>query len=147
MGGALNELLASLQVQTMNLHSAHWNVEGCHSYITMHKYLDELYSANLGHVDKIAEFLRIHGGDYPIGTMTDCLDKSHLSELEFYESNEIEPILDKAIKDNNIIISQAKAIFKNYEEFPDVNDYMATMIDDYGKRNWFLKASKSNMDV
>lgn len=140
---SLDNLLAVMQVQTNNLHAAHWNLQGCHSFMTFHKYLEELYDESSEHVDKIAEFSRIHG-DIPIFTMAEYLAMSEIEEISIQESKDIEPAIKKAIEDSTAILKMTKLMFKETGAYPDVNDYMAIMIDDMGKRIWFLKSSQKS---
>ena len=134
----LNELLATLQVDANNLHASHWNIKGTPSFITFHNYFGELYDASSKHVDMIAEFIRIYGS-FPISTLREYVDKSRIGESDV--QTELMEILMKHRGDSASINSLVKEIFTKTEKFPDVNDYMAAMVADYGKRSWFIESS------
>ena len=138
----LNFLLANLQVQRANLQAAHWNLRGCHSFIPIHKYLGELYEANSEHIDMVAELIRIHDGT-PFTTFSRYLRRATIQEIVEAEMMEADAVLKKAYNDNTFVLSGAKEIFKETGEMADVNDYMALMVADYGKRQWFIKSSIS----
>ncbi len=141
----LNVLLASLKVQTNNLYAVHWNLEKTPSFITFHNYFGDLYELNEKHQDMIAEFVRIYNG-IPLFTMTEFLEKSTIMEAEFDATNDLQMALSKAKVDTRVILATVREIFRETEKFPDVNDYMAEMVADYGKRNWFLRSSMDEQD-
>ena len=134
--------MANLQVQRANIQAAHWNIRGCHAFITFHTYFGELYEYNSTHIDMIAEFIRIQRGN-PIHSLSDFLETATIEEIEYSETVDIDSALEKAIDDNNIIIPSLSAIFDLTTSELDIGDYMATMQADYGKRNWFLRSSMS----
>ena len=47
----------------------------------------------------------------------------------------------KLATDTQKILDLLKELFGDSESEPDVNDYIAAMIDDFGKRMWFLTSS------
>ena len=137
----LNFLLANLQVQRANIQAAHWNLRGCHSFIPMHTYFGELYDCNTAHIDMIAEFIRINGGS-PFTTLSRYLRRATIQEVSEMETMEIDTALRKMFNDNTFILSQSKEIFDMTDKQAiDVGDYMATIVADYGKRQWFIKSS------
>lgn len=135
----LNTVLASMQVLYNNIHAAHWNLE-CHDFIYLHKYFDEIYAATGGHIDVYAEYVRINGS-FPVHTYKEYLAKSLIPEAKFEETNEREAIFKKMVSDTDTILVFLKQMFKDTEDSPAVNDYVAATIDDFGKRLWFFKAS------
>ena len=140
----LNFLLANLQVQRANLQAVHWNLRGCHSFLTFHGYFGGLYDANTGHIDMIAELVRIHRGS-PFISFSRYLRRATISEVSERESMDIEAALNKAFRDNLDIMGQIKDLFDSTAtNAPDINDYMALMSGDYGKRQWFLTSSMSS---
>lgn len=142
----LNFLLSNLQVQRANLQAAHWNLRGCHSFITFHNYYGELYDLNTGHIDIIAEFIRIYNGD-PFITFSRYVRRATIEEVTQEQTQEVEATLRKAITDNSLVMTQIEELFKSTAEGPaDVNDYMAAMTADYGKRQWFLNSSTSKKE-
>ena len=137
----LNFLLANLQVQRANIQAAHWNIRGCHSFIPLHTYFGELYDCNSAHIDAIAEFIRINKGD-PFITFSRYLRRATIQEVVETETTDIDSALRKMFNDNTFILSQSKEIFDMTDKQAiDVGDYMATMVADYGKRQWFLSSS------
>ena len=136
----LNFLLANLQVQRANIQAAHWNLRGCHSFIPMHTYFGELYDGNSAHIDMVAELIRINGGS-PFTTFSRYLRRATIQEVSEMETMDIDAALKKMVNDNTFVLSQSKEIFKASSEAADINDYMAIMISDYGKRQWFIKSS------
>ncbi len=140
----LNTLLGTIQVQSNNLRAAHWNIRGDHSFLSFHSYLDELYNATSAHADKIAEFVRIHGDNTPIFTLKEYNKQSVINECIIVETQDIDVIIKKALLDIDRIMSMLKAIFAESGKEPDINDYMAMMIDEYGKRAWFLSSSQKS---
>ena len=138
----LNTLLANLQIQRANIQATHWNLRGCHAFLTFHTYFGTLYEYNSTHIDTIAEICRIYRYT-PIHSLAACLEEAEITEAEFDETSDIEKTLEKAINDNNIIIASLSEIFDLTTSELDIGDYMATMQADYGKRNWFLRSSIS----
>ena len=135
----LNTILASMQVLYNNIHAAHWNLE-CSDFLFLHTYFDEIYEATGVHIDKYAEYVRIQGS-FPIHTYKEYLSKSLVDEVTFEETNEKISIFKKMISDTKIIQKYLKKAFKETEQFPGINDYIASSIDDLGKRLWFFNAS------
>ena len=135
----LNTVLASMQVLYNNIHAAHWNLE-CSDFLYLHKYFDEIYESTGGHIDVYAEYVRINNA-FPVHTYKEYLKLSLIDEVSFKETNEREAIFKKMMLDTELILTYLKQMFKETEESPAVNDYVAATIDDFGKRLWFFKAS------
>ena len=135
----LNTVLASMQVLYNNIHAAHWNLE-CSDFLYLHKYFDEIYAATGAHIDVYAEYVRINN-DFPVHTYKEYLKLSLIDEVTFKETNERKAIFDKMVSDTELMLTYLKQMFKDTETSPAVNDYVATTIDDFGKRLWFFKAS------
>lgn len=135
----LNKVLASMQVLYNNIHAAHWNLE-CHDFIYLHKHFDEIYESTGSHIDVYAEYVRIND-DFPVHTYKKYLELSLIEEVTFKETNERKAIFSKMISDTEVLLSYLKQMFKDTEDNPAVNDYVATTIDDLGKRLWFFRAS------
>ena len=138
--GRLNTLLANLYVQRANIQAVHWNLRGCHSFITFHNYFGELYDANSTHIDMIAEFIRIYRYN-PIHSLDAFLETASIEEIEHEDTLDVDSAIEKAIDDNNIILPALTDIFDLTTSELDIGDYMATMQSDFGKRNWFLRSS------
>jgi starvation-inducible DNA-binding protein len=138
----LNTVLASMQVLYNNIHAAHWNLE-CSDFVYLHKYFDEIYATTGDHIDVYAEYVRIQG-EFPIHSLAQYLDKSLISEASFKQTNEREAIFNKRIEDTATIKGYLKTMFEETEAFPPINDYVATTLDDLGKRLWFFKASMAH---
>ncbi len=136
----LNTLLSSIYVQRANIQAAHWNIKGCHAFITFHNYYGELYDYNSTHIDMLAEFVRIYGGT-PTSTLTAFLVQSTVSEASAPAVNDVQASIQENLLSNANIHAQLMGVFKASDEAPDVNDYMAAMIADFGKRSWFLRSS------
>lgn len=137
----LNFLLANLQVQRANIQAAHWNIRGGHAFIPLHTYFGELYDCNSTHIDTIAEFIRINKGS-PFTTFSRYLRRATIQEVNEIDTIDIDSALRKMFNDNTFILSQSKEIFDMTDKQAiDVGDYMATMVADYGKRQWFLSSS------
>ena len=141
----LNLLLANLQVQRANIQAAHWNLRGCHAFITFHNYFGELYEYNSTHIDMIAEFIRIYRGN-PIITFSKYVRRATVEEIEFEDTKDVDLVINKAFVDNSLIIPQIQEIFDISTKELDVGDYMATMLADYGKRQWFLRSSMKEQE-
>lgn len=135
----MQKLLATLQVNAANLHGFHWNMSGCYSFVSLHRYIDELYSADLAHIDKIAEFMRIRD-TYPEYRLSQYLGNALVKEWELLWTSEIESGISRARHDSTIVLQYLNKGFKATMDEPDLNNYLAEMVDDYGKRIWFLKS-------
>ena len=138
----LNTLLANLYVQRANIQAVHWNIRGCHAFITFHTYFGELYDLNSTHIDMIAEFIRIQRGG-PIHSLSAFLETTNIEEIEHEDTLDVDKAIEKAINDNNIILPELVEIFDLTASELDIGDYMAVMQSDFGKRNWFLRSSMS----
>ena len=138
--GKLNILLANLYVQRANIQAVHWNLRGCHAFLTFHNYFGELYDYNSTHIDMIAEFIRIYKYN-PIHSLATFLETASIEEIEHEDTLDIDKAIEKSIDDNNIIISALSELFDATTSELDIGDYMATMQSDFGKRNWFLRSS------
>ena len=136
----LKNTLATLQVHRANIQGAHWNMRGCHSFLTFHKYFDQMYEENSAHIDFIAEAIRILGQN-PNYTLTKFLARSYISEATPEQVIDFEKTLKKALEDNQRMLELSKKLFSSSAAYPDINDYAAGMVADFGKRVWFLKSS------
>lgn len=135
----LDVILGTLQVYHNNIHAFHWSVTAP-DFISLHAYLDELYGATGNHVDAIAEFNRIYEM-HPINTLKQYLAKSLISEISPMQAEDRAKGLTKMIADTTVLNKIAKDCFdKTDDDYPDINDYAAIMVADFGKRLWFLKA-------
>jgi len=136
----LNNALATLQVHKANIQGAHWNMRGCHVFLFMHRYFDEMYAGNAAHIDFIAEAIRILGQN-PNYTLTKFLARSYISEASLEQVIDFKKVLKKALEDNQRMLELSKKLFSASAAYPDINDYAAGMVADFGKRIWFLKSS------
>jgi starvation-inducible DNA-binding protein len=136
----LDILLGSLQVYSNNLHAIHWSLEA-KDFIPLHAYFGEIYDCTGAHVDMLAEFKRIYGGE-PINTLKKYLLNSKVAEISGAQSKDRGAAIRKAISDTSIMNQLSVECFKASNDYPDVNDYMALIVADFGKRLWFLKSSQ-----
>lgn len=139
--GKLNVLLSNLQVQYFNIHAIHWNIKS-HDFIVLHKYMDEIYDATATHIDVVAEFVRILDAT-PMFTMSEYLRTATIPEIDFIASEKRHLAIEKLIVDNGTILRLANELFAATPANADINDYMATIVSDHGKRNWFLNSAKN----
>ncbi len=136
----LNTLLATLYVQRANVQAVHWNLRGCHAFLTFHTYFGKLYKYNNTHIDMIAEICRMYKYN-PLHSLAAFLHNSSCEEASSEQTLDIDKAIEKAIDDNNIIIPMLSEIFDLTTSELDIGDYMAVMQADFGKRNWILRSS------
>ena len=74
----LNQQVANWTVAYTKLHNFHWYVKGPNFLYTK---FEELYNEASQYVDDLAERILAIGGN-PIGTLSECLDKSIVNEAE-----------------------------------------------------------------
>ena len=121
-----------------NIHAMHWSVKAP-DFISLHAYLGELYDVTGVHLDMIAEFTRIYGM-HPVNTLKGYLSKTLIQEISVTQSQDRAAGLRKMIADTITMNKIAVDCFKKTEDFPDINDYAAVMVADFGKRIWFMKS-------
>jgi len=134
----LDVILSTLQVYYNNIHALHWSVKAP-DFISLHNYLDELYECTGTHIDMIAEFARIYNM-HPINTLKGYLSKSLIQEISVAQSQDRTKGLAKMIADTTVMNKVSVDCFKKTEAYPDINDYAAVMVADFGKRIWFMKS-------
>jgi len=137
---SLNNLLATLQVRRANLQSVHWNIKGCHSFITFHNYFGELYEITSTQIDMVAEFIRVHNGN-PNGTLSKYLARTSVQEITPEQASDLDKALPKAIVDVKQLLILSNRLFTSTTDYPDVQDYAASLISELGKQKWFLSSS------
>ena len=136
----LNELLGDAVVLSHKSHAFHWNVKGLdfHQY---HDFLGKYYEAINAEVDNIAEKVQIVGG-VPCSTLSGCLDLSAIDEAN---DAVMDPPSMMAILsgDNRIFIDTMYNAFYAAEDEEDegVMNYIAGIIDAFGKWQWQIDSS------
>ena len=135
---AMSTLLGTayaLQVKSQNFH---WNIQGP-DFIQYHKYLGEFYDLVAGHIDSIAEQIRVLDIKAPAGLKA-FLDLSEIEE---------ESSVPGALEMLNIIQGDVDILIATLEEANDAAEfakltglanYLQDTIDQFSKQNWFLKS-------
>lgn len=134
----LNQQVANWTVAYTKLHNFHWYVKGP-NFFSLHTKFEELYNEASQYVDDLAERILAIGGN-PIGTLSECLDKSivngagkHYSAEEMVE--ELSKDFSKISKQLEQSIEVAGSASDDVSE--DMFIGMQTSVD---KHNWMLQS-------
>lgn len=136
----LQPVLANLSVIYSKTRNYHWNLTGPRFH-TLHLFLEEQYKALGEAADEVAERVRSIGG-FPIGTLTEFLDKSVLTE-EPGVRPPVDAMLENLLADHETIIKGLREdIDKCDDDFHDTGtaDFLTGLMEDHEKLAWMIRS-------
>ena len=134
----LNQQVANWTVAYTKLHNFHWYVKGP-NFFSLHTKFEELYNEASQYVDDLAERILAIGGN-PIGTLSECLDKSIVNEAgKHYSAEEMVEELSKDFSKISKQLEQAIEVAGSASD--DVSeDMFIGMQTSVDKHNWMLQS-------
>lgn len=134
---ALCHLLSDSHVFFQRMRAFHWNIEG-RDFPVLHKLFGDLYEMAYGHIDELAERVRILG-QFPKVKLADYLKDTCLTEDDGKKADVA--MAKQAIQD---MLHLCDEMLKLHGELPD-NDpgtkvLLETHITAYEKQVWFLRS-------
>lgn len=133
----LQQLLADLQVFTMNVHARHWHIQGV-SFFDLHEKYDEMYSALNETIDEVAERI-LALGDVPESRFSVYLKKSPIKEDE--NTATAEATVTATLNDLKHLIAQMQKVYDAGEGIDPVTQDMTNgYIQEQQKNVWMLVA-------
>lgn len=136
----LNEFLADEFVLYTKTRIAHWNIEG-DNFIELHKLFESQYEQLDELIDDTAERIRSIG-HYAVGSLSDFLKLTHLTEEKISSSKQNE-IIAALLNDHETIIRLMRnAITETAEKYKDLgtSDFITGKMEAHEKMAWMLRA-------
>ncbi len=139
----LNTLLADEYVLYTKTRNAHWNVTGPNFY-ELHKFFETHYEALDIIIDDIAERVRSLG-HYPLGTLKDFLNITHMDE-ENQEFSNPKQMIQTLVNDHETIIriirNDITPISEKYKDLGTA-DFVTGIMEQHEKIAWMLRSHLS----
>lgn len=134
---ALNRLLADEHVLYVKTRNAHWNVED-RDFHALHKFFEEQYTALEGMIDEVAERVR-NLGHYALGSMTEFLEVTHLSE-DFRSKNDGPGYIKALLLDHEAVIINCRKNIDQLQADQGTADFITGLMEQHEKMAWMLRA-------
>lgn len=135
----LKSFLADLLVVNVKWHNVHWNVVG-RSFLTIHKFTEELYEFAFEKFDEVAELLKM-SGEFPVSSVKEALSLSEIEELETKELNESEAL--KVIHEDLVFLKEKAVKIREDAEYAKEYDIVVKfdeIVSKLSKYIWFIEA-------
>jgi starvation-inducible DNA-binding protein len=136
----LNTWLSDEYVLTTKTKNFHWNVSGP-DFFGLHQFFEVQYRELDMMLDEVAERIRMLG-HYAVGTMSDFLKMTHLSESKNGDLNP-KSMLQELLRDHEIIIRWLRTQSEHVDEkFKDggTSDFMISMLERHEKMAWMIRS-------
>lgn len=120
-------------------HLIHLNVEGP-LFLPLHEFLKEEYELQIGHFDKISEFVRTMDTLMPMcqkGLLNACKTFKHCKS---YETRSMLITYLANVEDFGMRAKELSELARKVEA-PDVENYAAQLVEDSFKTAWFVKST------
>lgn len=136
----LSQVLADAHVLYIKTRNLHWNLVGTRFH-SLHQFYEEQYTTQAENIDKIAERIRMVGGESP-GSMAEFLDHTRLKEKtgSLIDGNESLKLL---LADHEAIIRDLREDIEACEDdFGDVGtaDFLTGLIQVHEEAAWMLRS-------
>ncbi|MGC1479821.1 MAG: DNA starvation/stationary phase protection protein [Chthoniobacterales bacterium] len=136
----LSQVLADAHVLYIKTRNLHWNLVGPRFH-SLHEFYEEQYTTLATNIDKIAERIRMVGGESP-GSMAEFLEHARLKEQKGGRIDGTKS-LELLLADNEAIIRDLREdIEKCEDEFGDVGtaDFLTALIQVHEEAAWMLRS-------
>ena len=136
----LNRVLADQQVLYVKTRKYHWNITG-RLFYSLHKLLEEQYTALAAASDEVAERARSLGG-LSIGTMQEFIECATLKEQPG-DHPDAETMIANLVSDHEAVIRNLRKFVEvTDEKFNDLgtSDFLTAMMEAHEKMAWMLRA-------
>ncbi|CAD5270693.1 DNA protection during starvation protein 2 [Imperialibacter sp. EC-SDR9] len=134
----LNQLLANYSVHYQKLRNFHWNVKG-NDFFRLHEKFEELYDEARGHIDDIAERIRVFG-QMPMSTMGEYIENAEIKEIR--KELPAREMVVEVLLDIRILLSHMHSVVHTAQESDDTGteDMLTSYIQGLEKHHWMLSA-------
>jgi len=136
----LNTWLADEYLLITKTKNFHWNVTG-NNFIGLHEFFESQYNLLDKIADEVAERIR-QLGHFAIGTMTDFLKMTHLSETKNGDLTS-KNMLQELLQDHEIIIrwlrTQSEAVQEKLKD-SGTSDFMTSQMEKHEKMAWMIRS-------
>lgn len=134
----LNQLLANYSVHYQKLRNFHWNVKG-NDFFRLHEKFEELYDEARGHIDDIAERIRVFG-QMPMSTMGEYIENAEIKEIR--KELPAREMVVEVLLDIRILLSDMHSVVHTAQESDDTGteDMLTSYIQGLEKHHWMLSA-------
>ena len=126
----------------LTVQSYHWNVEGI-DFTQYHDVFGGIYEQYYGHVDRIAEYIRVvsASAEYAVGNI-DVVASNKTVMTEVIVGSKTKQMIESTITLNGVLLNHYSELYTLAEEakLVGLSDYCASTIDELSKLNWKLKA-------
>ena len=136
----LNKILADEEVLYAKTRNYHWNVTGPHFH-ALHIFLESQYNDLQAFADEVAERVR-QLGHYAIGSLTDFLKLTHLSEKDTSDLS-AEGMIKSLVSDHEaVIMALREAVNETADNYKDAGtaDLLTGLMEKHEKMAWMLRA-------
>jgi len=136
----LNKILADEQVLYAKTRNYHWNITGPHFH-ALHLFLNSQYEELEELADEVAERVR-QIGHYAVGTLTDFLELTHLSESDTSDLS-AEGMIKSLVSDHEAVIivlrEEINAVGEQYKDLGTA-DFLTGLMEKHEKMAWMLRS-------
>jgi starvation-inducible DNA-binding protein len=137
---ALCQLLADEHVLYIKLRNYHWNVAGM-NFQPLHELFSQQYATLEGHIDEIAERIRILGFFAP-GSMEEFSKMARLMETD-HVNGDAQTMLRNLLRDHETLIQILRHDLEEADQkYQDMgtSDYLIGLMEVHEKMAWMLRA-------
>ena len=132
----LASFLEQLRVQS---HLIHFNYESS-NFIGIHKFLKKQYELHQDQFDKVGELIRSMDYLLPMCMKGLLAAYKKFNHCESYDAKQMLITYYKNLEDFTMLAKKVRKLAEK-EDAPDIDNYMAQLIEDSFKSSWYIKAT------